>query len=604
MSKVRLAALLFAAMPSVVAAQEPAGPAAIAFRALSAGERFTCGLTSAGAAYCWGADGLGQLGIGDAVDRCDRSIYARGPCARAPVEVAAGRRFTSISAGSDHACAIDAAGDAYCWGDNHFGQLGVVDVPGRCTREPSRPEETLPPSECSRQPLRVPLGAPVISIAAGEYITCAVLSLGRAWCWGLYGRAATPTRVPLDQPLASVAAGGEYVCGLTRTGGLRCWSWPEAVEKGASAPTAALGWTSLTVGARHACALDAAGHAFCWGSDADGALGIGRNAHNKHEDVPVTPVLGDHRFSSIATGAVRTCAIDGDRTLYCWGRVPEGAADDRCLDSNRIAGTNDCTTRPVAVHLRTRFRAVAVGASHQCGLSMTGAALCWGANEAGQLGDGTLTSTNDLASVRTGGVSRSQAQLLDTRERVTWVLRHGGFALLVLIGVCFVARNRMGSLRPFELVVLWIGALVAMVTVDVAQPLVFMLGVTTYRGGLALRAWWRAGGAIPMPGGGGRRASLGAIAAVLVGWLLVGGTLVAVNESRPRDEVGAGLAMLAILQAGVVALVLSAIAAVVSGVALRNNRGAKAARVALAIAALTLTTGAVAALILFWPTER
>jgi alpha-tubulin suppressor-like RCC1 family protein len=588
-----LAALLFAATPSAVVPQE--------FSALSAGERFTCGLSSDGAVYCWGADGLGQLGIGAAVGRCDRSIYARGPCARAPVAVAfpPGRRFTSISAGSDHACAIDAAGDAYCWGDNHFGQLGVT-VPGRCRTEPSRREEALPPLACTRQPVRVPLSAPVRSIATGEHVTCAVLASGETWCWGVYGRVPTPTRVRLDQPLASVAAGGEYVCGLTRSGGLRCWSWPEDVERGASAPSATLGWTSLTVGTRHACALDAAGRAHCWGSDADAALGIGRNAHNKYDEVPVTPVLGDHRFHSIATGAVRTCAIDGDGALHCWGRVPEGAADDRCLDSNRIAGTNDCTTRPVLVHPRMQFRAVTVGASHQCGLSTAGAALCWGANEAGQLGDGTLTSRNDLAVVRSGGVSRSQARLLDTRERVTWVLAHGGIALLVLIAALFVARDRMGSLRPVELAALWTAALIATALVDVAQPLVFMLGVTAYRAGVALRAWWRAGGAAPVSS----RAGLGAIVTVLAGWLLVGGALVSVGASPPQGEVGAGLAMLAILQSGGVALVLSAIAAVVAGITLRNNRGAKPARVALTLASLTLVAGAVVALMLFWPTER
>src|SRR5215217_6157675 len=54
---------------------------------LSAGERYSCGLTATGRAFCWGADWYGQLGAGGVDGHCAESIYAKGACARAPVEV-------------------------------------------------------------------------------------------------------------------------------------------------------------------------------------------------------------------------------------------------------------------------------------------------------------------------------------------------------------------------------------------------------------------------------------------------------------------------------------------------------------------------------------
>jgi alpha-tubulin suppressor-like RCC1 family protein len=64
----------------------------------------TCALTSAGAAYCWGAD------------------YGYVPTA---VPMPAGVTFTEISIGNDHACALTSTGAIYCWGQNYAGQLGT-----------------------------------------------------------------------------------------------------------------------------------------------------------------------------------------------------------------------------------------------------------------------------------------------------------------------------------------------------------------------------------------------------------------------------------------------------------------------------------------------
>lgn len=90
------------------------------FKMVSAGGLHTCGVTD-GTAYCWGFNGAGcgsvlctsgQLGDGTTTDR------------RRPALVVGGVSFTAVSAGGHHTCGVTAAGAAYCWGGNSSGQLG------------------------------------------------------------------------------------------------------------------------------------------------------------------------------------------------------------------------------------------------------------------------------------------------------------------------------------------------------------------------------------------------------------------------------------------------------------------------------------------------
>src|SRR5882672_3685739 len=85
----------------------------LTFTAVSAdGDRFTCGVTVAGAAYCWGTNFSGELGDGTTTTRLS------------PVLVSGGVSFVAVSSGASHTCGLTAAGAASCWGDNGSGQLG------------------------------------------------------------------------------------------------------------------------------------------------------------------------------------------------------------------------------------------------------------------------------------------------------------------------------------------------------------------------------------------------------------------------------------------------------------------------------------------------
>jgi len=121
---------------------------------LTAGESHTCGLTTSGAAYCWGGNFVGQLGNGDTISRLE------------PEVVLGGRVFTALTAGNGHTCGLTDDGAAYCWGLNSAGQLGT----GETTNQPG--------------PVEVSGGRTFSSISAGGVHTCAVGTAGAAYCWG------------------------------------------------------------------------------------------------------------------------------------------------------------------------------------------------------------------------------------------------------------------------------------------------------------------------------------------------------------------------------------------------------------------------------------
>ncbi len=132
----------------------------LAFTTLAAGDSHTCGVTSAGAAYCWGSNEFGQLGNGT-------TSY---PGIASPVPVLGGLRFTTLAAGPAHTCGLTRDGAAYCWGDNWSGELGAG-----LSRD------------TSTTPVLVAGGLRFIGITAGGSHTCGVVSGGAAYCWGANG---------------------------------------------------------------------------------------------------------------------------------------------------------------------------------------------------------------------------------------------------------------------------------------------------------------------------------------------------------------------------------------------------------------------------------
>ena len=101
---------------------------AVSFTAVVAGGYHTCGLANGGTLYCWGDNGLRQLG------------YREIGCVLAPTPVVGEIVFSSVSARGFHTCGISSDGALYCWGFNRFGQVGVG-----TTEDADAPQRVLSP---------------------------------------------------------------------------------------------------------------------------------------------------------------------------------------------------------------------------------------------------------------------------------------------------------------------------------------------------------------------------------------------------------------------------------------------------------------------------
>jgi alpha-tubulin suppressor-like RCC1 family protein len=370
--------LLAAAATACGDALQPA-PAPPPAALVATGGSHSCALTVDGAAYCWGRGMDGELGAGE-----------RTPSA-VPVAVAGSLRFAALTAGVSHTCALTLDGEAYCWGWNAFFQRGNPDDP------------------MDAAPVPVSTDLRFRELTAGWYHTCAIDLADRAHCWGhgrfgqlghgAAGSAIWPEPVAGELRFATLSAGAWHTCGLARDGQAHCWGLNDQGQLGSASdeaqlhvpiPVATPGpLVAVTAGASHSCGLDAAGVAYCWGSNEHGELGDGTRFRPGLPGQPrPVPVAGGVRFSAVSAGELVTCGVRRDTGMgYCWGRGMHGQLGNGALRDHSV---------PQPIHLQPgaqhggdllRFRSVsAAGLTHACGVTGDAAVFCWGSGPDGALG--------------------------------------------------------------------------------------------------------------------------------------------------------------------------------------------------------------------------
>jgi alpha-tubulin suppressor-like RCC1 family protein len=144
----------------------------VAFRSLQAGRNYTCGLSTQGYLYCWGGNDFGQFGDGTRNANTVPAL-AGGGSAWSGLGVSAAEDLYTASGLdelSGHTCATDASGSAFCWGGNHFDQVGTATPSVYYDYETS--------------PRAVQGGYHFGGITAGSFHTCGVTTAGTALCWG------------------------------------------------------------------------------------------------------------------------------------------------------------------------------------------------------------------------------------------------------------------------------------------------------------------------------------------------------------------------------------------------------------------------------------
>lgn len=346
--------------------------ARVRFISLSAGEfRHTCALGDDGRVWCWGENGLGQLGVA----ALSLSPY---PIASSPAPA-----FADVSAGGTFTCARTATGAVACWGSGARGRLGNGTAATSAT------------------PGTVPVAMPLLTISSGWNHSCGVGSDEGGICWGEFPQvgggpgpiAWTPVSVQGGHHYLQIATGEGFSCGLDADSLAYCWGMNFASRLGvdamssSAAPVAvrdSLRFARLAAGGLHACGLASSGEIRCWGDNRSGQLGAAATL-----DSSAAPhlVAGGLSFTAVAAGSHSTCAIATDGAAYCWGANDAGQLGAPSSDS--CDGT-PCSRTPIPVAGGLRFTLISAGDLHACGLSGDGTAYCWGKNDRGQLGDGTV----------------------------------------------------------------------------------------------------------------------------------------------------------------------------------------------------------------------
>jgi len=247
--------------------------------ALAAGRRHSCVIVGDGTASCWGFNVDGEGGNGTSGIAASVTL--------APTPVAGALRFSAITAGLDFTCALTVAGEPYCWGSNVDGVMGDS-ASERCG--------DVAPVPCSSRPVRVETMLTFVEIAAGAGHVCARTARAEVFCWGsnAQGQIGSPGREEQGRVFP-----------------------PRHVSVPGETPV-----SGISVGASHSCALTTNGALFCWGSDAAGQLGSGRNL-----EVERTPLRSQWRltFQALSAGGYHTCGLTLDGDVFCWGDNQFGA---------------------------------------------------------------------------------------------------------------------------------------------------------------------------------------------------------------------------------------------------------------------------------------
>ncbi|MGH8988682.1 MAG: cell wall-binding repeat-containing protein, partial [Acidimicrobiales bacterium] len=366
-----LCAFLLVAAFAIVAAPGIAGATGGTVTAIGQGDLTSCAISDAHA-YCWGLNGIGELGNGTVTS------------AKIPVEVVGVggsgvlSPVSAISEGATATCAISDA-HAYCWGYDGDGQLGNGTATQSAHKTPVEVKAAAGTGHLSS----------VTAISTGYLTTCAVSS-GHAYCWGTdrygqLGNGTTTTSAHKTPVEVKTPAGIGHLSSVT------------AISEGTTAT----------------CAISS-GHAYCWGTDRYGQLGDGTAGHHDH-DIPVEVVgAGGSGFlssvSAISEGFWTTCAI-AVGSAYCWGhnnygQLGQGTATPEVHDTPM-----EVKTRAGTGHLST-VTAISSGPTNSVCVVSAGNGYCWGWNGYGQHGNGTEASSKLPAEVVGVGGSSSLSTVI------------------------------------------------------------------------------------------------------------------------------------------------------------------------------------------------
>ena len=284
-----------------------------------AGDQYACALTSIGTVWCWGYGFHGEMGDGAQVTRATPVLSGIDGSNE-------GYTATSISAGSQHVCAVAVSQEVLCWGANTMGQLGTGNTANRST------------------PFAVDGAYDVKSVTAGSAHTCITYTDGSAQCWGsnlggqLGDGSTSDSNDPVDvagidgtsvaSSAIALSAGQFSTCEINEDGFIGCWgdsgygqlgrgNYDEGLTadwvSGMYGGTEENGIRAVSISAhdsQHVCAGLATGQLACWGMNESGEVGDGTTT-DRLVPTLVPAFTAVDASTSVSTGAFGTTPQGG-----------------------------------------------------------------------------------------------------------------------------------------------------------------------------------------------------------------------------------------------------------------------------------------------------
>ena len=414
-----------------------------AILAVSNGPQSTCSVASDGNVYCWGYNGDAQLGDGTNIDRLI-PVQSVRPDDLGDVAV------ESISAANGGSCMIAYDNQAFCWGLNSDGALGIginstieseavqvvnedilgsrvtsISVTGTASLINNSGEVWRKYSETENVSISSIIWE---KVSTNGVHTCAISSKGSVYCWGLNDNGQlgdgsgttryTPVAVDTSGVLAGktikdIAIGLYHSCVIASDNLVYCWGGNWAGQLGNSStggstlPVAVnmggLTALSLSAGREHSCIVASDNQAYCWGSGSNGRLG---NNSTSTQTSPVavntSGVLSGKTIKSISAGSYHTCAVASDSRAYCWGYNNNGQLGDDSRTQSLVPVSVDDSGALSGLTIKK----ISTGAFFTCTIASDSRTYCWGTNSYGQYGNNSTSSSNTaVATNMTAGTS-------------------------------------------------------------------------------------------------------------------------------------------------------------------------------------------------------
>lgn len=362
---------------------------------------YSLAIKSDSSLWSWGKNDSRQLGNGSTTN------------SSTPISISAGSKWISISAGGWVSMAIKSDSTLWAWGYNGYQQYGNGPTGGSGT------------------PTQIGVGSKWISVAIGYAHTLAVKSDGTLWAtglnqWGQVGLGvgtgtfiASFTQVGTATNWVSVFAGYGESLGIKSDGTLWGWGYNGAyllgdgtnVDKWSPVQIGtATDWVSVSIGLSHCLGVKTNGTLWGWGNNAYGVLGDGSSG-----STTAPKLLSSEAWMSVVAGYYQSLGVKADGTLWAWGVNSKGQL------GNGTSGGSQYT--PIKIGSSTEWQQVTVGMESSVALKINGLAYGMGLNDAGQLGDGTLTNRNSPTQIGAAPnftLPTANSSITKTQNSFTW----------------------------------------------------------------------------------------------------------------------------------------------------------------------------------------